>query len=146
MRWMAPAHGIWVPRAKWGANLERPRTSSTDDNPLAHATLLLEHSMEGGFCVVGCLILHYWKLQNAAVWFPDGNKQSEEQQHGYIEAGHASCVPAGDTTCDGSERGCGEPDQPSTNHHSAPGRSPLGFKQQLPGAQRGNVSAGWLNQ
>jgi hypothetical protein len=77
---------------------------------------------DGGWnCVVGCLILHCWKLQNAAVWFPDGNKQSEVQQHGNIEAGHASRIPAGDTACDGSERGRGEPDQPCTNHHPAPG-------------------------
>src|SRR6266404_412742 len=52
--------------------------------------------------------------------------------HGHIEAGHASRVPAGDTACDGSERGRGEPDQPCTNHHPAPGRSPLGFEQELP--------------
>src|SRR5450759_4038770 len=64
--------------------------------------------------------------------------------HGHIEAGHASRVPARDTACDGSERGRGEPDQPGTNHHPAPGRSPLGFEQELPGAQRGYVSAGRL--
>jgi hypothetical protein len=31
-------------------------------NPLAHAALLLEHTMDGGICVIGYLILQRWKL------------------------------------------------------------------------------------
>ena len=106
-----------------------------------NAALLLEHTMEGGIAssVAQSCIVGSFRMRQSGSQMERNNRKV--QQHAYIEARHASRVPARDTAWDGSERGRGEPDQPCTNHHPAPGRSPLGFEQELPRAQRGYVSA-----